>query len=122
MLKGLPYGRGVDWWALGIMVFEMLTGCPPYDYDTEDKSKGCDDDDDEKLFNRIMNVDVDYPDDMSLAALSLLINVSVITVKSEALKCHCLLCALECKLPYLVLNLEEVYEFPQSCMCFVQFM
>jgi novel protein kinase C epsilon type len=35
MLKGLPYGHGVDWWALGIMVFEMLTGCPPFDCDNE---------------------------------------------------------------------------------------
>lgn len=24
ILEGSPYGHGVDWWALGIMVFEML--------------------------------------------------------------------------------------------------
>ena len=27
------HGKGVDWWALGTLVFEMLTGLPPY-YDT----------------------------------------------------------------------------------------
>jgi serine/threonine protein kinase len=38
MLEGLPYGHGVDWWALGIMVFEMITGYRPYKYDNEDDS------------------------------------------------------------------------------------
>ena len=32
MLEGLPYGHSVDWWALGIMVFKMLTGHQPYNY------------------------------------------------------------------------------------------
>jgi Serine/threonine protein kinase len=42
MLEGSPYGHDVDWWALGIMVLEMLTGYPPYDYDNEDDSTGVD--------------------------------------------------------------------------------
>jgi serine/threonine protein kinase len=46
-LEGLPYGHGVDWWALGIMVFGMLTGSVPCDYDTEDSSTVDDDDDDD---------------------------------------------------------------------------
>lgn len=128
MLKGLPYGHSVDWWALGIMVYEMLTGSPPYDFDDEHHRNGSADDDDgdeeeeeKKLFAKIINDQVQYPDDMSLAAMSLVSEVSVITVKSEALKCHCLLYALECNLPYLVLNRQELYQFPQSCMCVVQF-
>jgi hypothetical protein len=129
MLEGLPFGHGVDCWALEIMVFEMLTGSPPYNYNTEDDRKGGDDDDDGgvggddddkkelgaeikddgkeeecdgggggdddndgdeedvKLFNKIMNTEVDFPDDLSLAAISLVSKVSVITIKSEALNC-----------------------------------
>jgi len=33
------YGKGVDWWALGTLIFEMLEGIPPF-YDT-DMSKMC---------------------------------------------------------------------------------
>ena len=28
------YGKSVDWWALGILIFEMLSGYPPF-YDNE---------------------------------------------------------------------------------------
>jgi serine/threonine protein kinase len=82
MLEGLPYGHSVDWWALGIMVFEMLTGSPPYDNDDEHSSNGGGDGDDgdvdeEKLFKKIVNTEVEYPDNMSLVAVSLAIKVSV---------------------------------------------
>mmetsp|Transcript_19492 Transcript_19492/g.18822 ORF Transcript_19492/g.18822 Transcript_19492/m.18822 type:complete len:443 (+) Transcript_19492:190-1518(+) len=33
ILENKGHGKGVDWWALGTLVFEMLTGLPPY-YDT----------------------------------------------------------------------------------------
>jgi len=112
MLKYLPYGHSVDWWALGIMVFEMLTGKPPYDYD-ENKADDDDnwDDEDEKFCNKVNTEEVNFPEDLSLAAVSLLIKVSLITVKSEALKCHSLSYALECNLPYLVLNLQKLDQF-----------
>ncbi|KAL4467544.1 hypothetical protein ABPG72_004612 [Tetrahymena utriculariae] len=36
IIKGsrVGYGKSVDWWALGILVFEMLSGYPPF-YDNE---------------------------------------------------------------------------------------
>ena len=25
-----PYGKAVDWWAFGVLIFEMCQGCPPF--------------------------------------------------------------------------------------------
>ena len=30
MLEGKPYGLTVDWWALGIAIYEMLIGLSPF--------------------------------------------------------------------------------------------
>ena len=30
VIKGKGHGTEVDWWALGILIFEMLAGYPPF--------------------------------------------------------------------------------------------
>eukprot|EP00929_Paragymnodinium_shiwhaense_P080304 TRINITY_DN4186_c0_g1_i1.p1 TRINITY_DN4186_c0_g1~~TRINITY_DN4186_c0_g1_i1.p1 ORF type:complete len:359 (+),score=91.33 TRINITY_DN4186_c0_g1_i1:82-1158(+) len=55
------HGKAVDWYSLGALVYEMLTGLPPY-Y-TRDR---------EKLFERIRRGDLAYPSYISPVAKSLL--------------------------------------------------
>ena len=31
ILRGLPYGFSVDWWALGVLMYEMMAGKSPFD-------------------------------------------------------------------------------------------
>jgi len=35
ILKGQPYGVGVDMWSLGVIIYVMLCGFPPFDGDNE---------------------------------------------------------------------------------------
>ncbi|CAH3174283.1 unnamed protein product [Porites lobata] len=54
-----PYDACVDWWALGVMVFTMLTGMMPFDAESEDE-----------LFDLIVSENPQQPDKATIAELS----------------------------------------------------
>ena len=61
ILQELDYGASVDWWALGVLMYEMMAGQPPFEADNEDD-----------LFESILHDDVLYPVWLSKEAVSVL--------------------------------------------------
>lgn len=60
MLENEPHDKGVDLWAAGVLVFEMLTGRPPFQASSQ-----------VKLVNRIVKVDFQVPSSMPPLAAEL---------------------------------------------------
>ena len=61
MLEEKDYGYAVDWWTLGVTMYSMICGEPPFIADTEDE-----------LFINILSDEVLYPVWISFQASSLL--------------------------------------------------
>ncbi|XP_050440224.1 serine/threonine-protein kinase N isoform X2 [Adelges cooleyi] len=61
VLTETSYTRSVDWWGLGVLIFEMLVGESPFPGDDE-----------EEVFDSIVNDEVRYPRYLSLEAIAIM--------------------------------------------------
>ncbi|NXN55241.1 PKN2 kinase, partial [Rynchops niger] len=61
VLTDISYTRAVDWWGLGVLIYEMLVGESPFPGDDE-----------EEVFDSIVNDEVRYPRFLSSEALSVI--------------------------------------------------
>ncbi|XP_021917778.1 serine/threonine-protein kinase N isoform X2 [Zootermopsis nevadensis] len=61
VLTETSYTRAVDWWGLGVLIFEMLVGESPFPGDDE-----------EEVFDSIVNDEVRYPRFLSLESIAVM--------------------------------------------------
>lgn len=66
VLTETSYTRAVDWWGLGVLIFEMLVGESPFPGDDE-----------EEVFDSIVNDEVRYPRFLSLEAIAIMRRVRI---------------------------------------------
>ncbi|CAG8543178.1 2371_t:CDS:2 [Ambispora gerdemannii] len=64
LLLGQGYTKTVDWWTLGVLLFEMLTGLPPY-YDENTN----------EMYRKILQDELRFPDEVGTEARSLLMGL-----------------------------------------------
>ncbi|KAG5448812.1 Calcium-independent protein kinase C [Clonorchis sinensis] len=75
ILAESDYGFSVDWWALGVLMYEMMAGAPPFEGDTE-----------QDLFNAISYEEVTYPPNLHPDAVDIM---SKFLLKSPARRLGC---------------------------------
>merc|ERR1711916_373502 len=60
VLVGKGYGKAVDWWSFGTLMYEMLTGLPPfYSQDVQ------------QMYKKIMSEELAIPENVSPEAKSI---------------------------------------------------
>ncbi|KAH9983334.1 Pkinase-domain-containing protein [Russula compacta] len=61
ILNGAGYNRTIDWWTLGVLLYEMLVGLPPFYDEITDK-----------MYEKILRDPLLFPDEVSPSARSIL--------------------------------------------------
>ncbi|KAL8149289.1 hypothetical protein AgCh_006335 [Apium graveolens] len=67
ILLGMGHGATADWWSVGVILFELIVGIPPFNADHP-----------QKIFDNIMNRDIPWPkvpEEMSCEAYDLIDNL-----------------------------------------------
>jgi serine/threonine protein kinase len=65
----MGHNKTVDWYLLGVLIYEMLVGSPPY-FDNNRK----------KLFQNILKGELVLPNTLSMEAKDLIANVSLMII------------------------------------------
>ncbi|XP_062855678.1 protein kinase C zeta type isoform X2 [Trichomycterus rosablanca] len=68
ILRGEDYGFSVDWWALGVLMFEMMAGRSPFDIMTDNPDMNTE----EYLFQVILEKPIRIPRSLSVKAANVL--------------------------------------------------
>ena len=74
MIEGRAHGKAVDWWALGVLIWEMLEGAPPWSHTNP-----------QSLYRMILTAPLTVPRSFSPAARSLV--TALLTRSPEARLC-----------------------------------
>ncbi len=61
ILKEKPYTKAVDWWAFGVLIFELLLGRSPFKGDNEDE-----------IFEAILEEEVVFPASLTSDSISII--------------------------------------------------
>ena len=81
MLKKTGHGKPMDWYLVGVVIYEMVVGIPPFFAETK-----------EELFNNIENTNVKFPNFFSLNLKNLLSRLfekdPIKRIKEEEIKTH----------------------------------
>ena len=66
IIKEVPYGREVDWWSFGVLLYEMILGKAPFSGNDEDK-----------IFRAVVKTEPHYPSTVTPDALDIMKRVHI---------------------------------------------